>query len=143
MSHKLTSAQRNYTVSEQECLAAIMAVKKFRAYVEGHEFEIITDHASLKWLMSKTDLHGRLARWSLKLQGFNFTIKHTKGNQNIVPDSLSRMISENSNEISSHKFDDIWLNEIDSSVEINLESDEFKSPRYLSLISKLQSKLID
>ncbi|XP_065365428.1 uncharacterized protein LOC135958451 [Calliphora vicina] len=36
MSHKLTSAQKNYSVSEQECLAAVMAVKKFRAYVEGH-----------------------------------------------------------------------------------------------------------
>jgi len=35
---------------------------------------IITDHASLKWLMSLKDLDGWLARWSLKLQIYNFVI---------------------------------------------------------------------
>lgn len=38
MSHKFNAAQRNYTVSEQECLAAVLAIRKFRAYVEGMEF---------------------------------------------------------------------------------------------------------
>lgn len=50
----------------------------------------MTDHASLKWLMGQKDLNGRLARWSLKLQGFNFFIGHRKGSANIVPDALSR-----------------------------------------------------
>ena len=48
MSHKLNSAQKNYSVTELECLAAVLAVKKFRAYVEGTRFKIITDDASLK-----------------------------------------------------------------------------------------------
>jgi len=76
MSKKLNKAQKNHSVTKQECLAAIICVKRFRAYVEGHEFTIITDHASLKWLMSQTDLHSRLARWALKLQAFNFKIEH-------------------------------------------------------------------
>lgn len=91
MSKKLNTAQRNYSVTELECLAAILCVAKFRCYVEGMKFTIITDHASLKWLMSQKDLAGRLARWSLKLQGFNFDIEHRKGSANIVPDTLSRM----------------------------------------------------
>lgn len=112
MSHKLTSAQKNYTVSEQEFLAAVMAVKKFRAYVEGHEFEIITDHASLKWLMNQTDLHGRLARWALKLQGFNFKTCHRKGIQNVVPDTLSRMYSEGNDEIETKVLENAFISEI-------------------------------
>ena len=48
MSQKLNSAQRNYSVTELECLAAVLAVKKFRAYIEGAQFKIVTDHASLK-----------------------------------------------------------------------------------------------
>ncbi|XP_037929927.1 uncharacterized protein LOC119664528 [Teleopsis dalmanni] len=48
MSSKLNKAQKNYSVTEQECLAAVLSVKKFRAYIEGLPFTIITDHASLK-----------------------------------------------------------------------------------------------
>lgn len=59
MSQKLDKAQKNYTVTEQECLAAVLAIKKFRPYIEGHQFTLITDHAFLKWLMSTRDLHGR------------------------------------------------------------------------------------
>ena len=90
-SHKLNRAQTNYSVTELECLAAVMSLKKFRAYVEGQDFTIITDHASLQWLMRQTDLNGRLARWSLKLQGFRFKIQHRRGSQNVVPDALSRL----------------------------------------------------
>lgn len=71
-SKKLNSAQRNYSITELECFAVIMSIKKFRPYIEGYSFVIITDHASLKWLMSQKDLAGRLARWSLKLQGYDF-----------------------------------------------------------------------
>lgn len=94
MSRKLNSAQRNYSVTEQECLAAVLSLKKFRGYVEGHDFKIVTDHASLKWLMTQKDLTGRLARWSLKLQGFRFEIEHRKGSANVVPDALSRVYVE-------------------------------------------------
>lgn len=47
MSKKLNSAQRNYSVTERECLAAIEAIKRFRCYLELQEFEVITDHSSL------------------------------------------------------------------------------------------------
>lgn len=89
-SKKLTTAQRNYSVTERECLAVVLAVKRFRPYIDLMKFVIITDHSSLKWLMSQRDLNGRLARWSLQLQSFNFEIQHRKGSQNIVPDMLSR-----------------------------------------------------
>lgn len=93
-SKKLNAAQRNYSVTELECYAAVLSVKKFRAYVEGMPFKVVTDHASLKWLMSQKDLSGRLARWSLKLQAFDFEIEHRKGVANVVPDALSRMFAE-------------------------------------------------
>ena len=49
-SRVLNKAQRNYSVTERECLAVIEAIRKFRCYVEGYEFHVITDHNSLKWL---------------------------------------------------------------------------------------------
>lgn len=80
MSKKLNSAQRNCSVTERECLAAIKAIKRFHCYLEMQPFEVITDHASLVWLMRQPNLTGRLARWVLQLQSFKFKISHRKGN---------------------------------------------------------------
>lgn len=90
-SRKLRGAELNYTTTEKECLAVVFAIEKFKQYVEGLQFEIITDHSALIWLLKQNDLKGRLARWILKLQQYDFEIKHIKGSQNIVPDTLSRM----------------------------------------------------
>lgn len=121
MSKKLNTAQRNYTITELECLAAVLSIKKFRGYVEGMEFKVITDHASLKWLMDQKDLSGRLARWALKLQGFNFSIEHRKGSENVVPDALSR------SEIES-------INSIEVVLNIDLDSPHFKDQDYKALM---------
>lgn len=40
-SHELNYPQRNYSVSEQECLLAFLAIRKCRAYVEAHEYEVL------------------------------------------------------------------------------------------------------
>lgn len=87
---KLRGAQLNYSVPKKKCLAAVKAVERFRPYVEMMPFTIITDHSSLQWLMTLKDLSGRLARWSLALQSFQFSVEHRKGKDNVVADMLSR-----------------------------------------------------
>lgn len=97
VSKKLTPAQKNYSVTETECLAVVMSIKRFRPYIELIPFTIITEHSSLKWLMSNKELSGRFARWSLILQRHNFEIEHRRGSQNVVPDALSRYNMEELN----------------------------------------------
>lgn len=92
MSQKFSSAQKKYSTTEKECLAVILAVEKFRCYIEGVEFEVITDHASLKWLHNLKDPAGRLARWAVRLQAYNYTLLYRKGKLNVVPDALSRSV---------------------------------------------------
>uniref|UniRef100_A0A669BG86 Gypsy retrotransposon integrase-like protein 1 n=1 Tax=Oreochromis niloticus TaxID=8128 RepID=A0A669BG86_ORENI len=89
-SRSLHKAELPYCTSEKECLAVIWALEHFRSYVEGVHVTIFTDHNSLRWLMSRQNPTGRLARWSLRLQDFDFTIVHKPGAQNKVPDALSR-----------------------------------------------------
>lgn len=48
-------------------------------YLEGYKFNILTDHLSLKWLNSIETPTGRLARWALELQKYQFDIKYRKG----------------------------------------------------------------
>lgn len=124
-SQKLNDAQRNYSVTELECFAAVRSIKKFRQYVEGMPFKVVTDHASLQWLMSLKDLSGRLARWSLCLQGYDFTIEHRKGKLNVVPDALSRVYMEALNNQNP-----VELLTIDN-------SPFFKSDAYLNLIQRI------
>lgn len=83
LSHKLTPAHKNYSMTEREFLA----IKKFRPYILFMPFSVITVHGSLKWLMLHRDLSIRTARWS---QSYDFTIEHRHGKPNIVPDTLSR-----------------------------------------------------
>lgn len=128
MSQKLNGAQKNYSITELECLAAVLSVKKFRPYVEGHEFTIITDHASLKWLMTQRDLSGRLARWSLKLQAYNFKIEHQKASQNVVPDALSRIYCDSIDEFEEeiNKFESVSMVDLNSSAFEDVEYKEFR-----------------
>ena len=91
-SRALTSLERKYSVSEKECLAILYALKTFRHYLLGRHFNLFTDHCPLTFLQSqRNDSHGRLGRWSLILQNFNFTIKYVKGASNVSADALSRL----------------------------------------------------
>ncbi|KAA3676399.1 uncharacterized protein DEA37_0007879 [Paragonimus westermani] len=60
------------------------------AHIPYHGKEIETDHKPLEWIKSAKDPRGRLARWALRLQEYDFTIHRVAGKGNCVPDLLSR-----------------------------------------------------
>ena len=64
-SKTLDSAHANYTTMEKEFLAVVFALEKFRSYIVGSPVTIFTDHAALKYLLSKQDTKPRLTRWIL------------------------------------------------------------------------------
>jgi len=53
---------------------------------------VVSDHAALLWLIFITDPTGRLARWSLYLQSYEFEIVHRKGLKHNNFDLLSRPV---------------------------------------------------
>lgn len=97
-SRSLLPAERNYSTTEKECLAVIWAIGKYRAYLEGYRFTVITDHSSLRWLHNLKNPTGRLARWSLSLLEYDFSIIHRKGANHHVPDALSRIFEDQNSE---------------------------------------------
>jgi hypothetical protein len=77
----------NYTTTEKKLLAVVFACEKFRSYLVGSTVVVFSDHATLKYLLSKKDSKARLMRWILLLQEFNITIKDKKG------DTIKRFMS--------------------------------------------------
>ena len=98
-------AERNYGSSEGECLAVVWATLHFRPYLYGRRYTIVTDHAPLKWLMQNDKLTGKLARWSLMLQEYEFEVIHRAGTANGNADALSRSPLEGSGDRTGARMD--------------------------------------
>ena len=93
-SRQMSPAERKYTTTEQEALVVVYASKKFRHYLLGYRIIFHTDHDSLKYLVNNPDLSGRIARWILLLQEFNYKVMVKSGKSNSNTDYLSRQRGE-------------------------------------------------
>jgi hypothetical protein len=73
-SRKFSQAERNYTKIEREGLDMIYALHTFRNYLLGSHFKFFTDNSTLKYLVNKPMLEGRICRWLLLFQEFSFEV---------------------------------------------------------------------
>ncbi|POM81556.1 Retrovirus Polyprotein [Phytophthora palmivora] len=87
-SRKLTSAQKNYSVMEQELLSIVEILKEFRTMPFDQRITVYTDHKNLSCANFSS---GRVMRWRLIIEEFGPTIKYIKGADNTVADALSRL----------------------------------------------------
>lgn len=80
----------NYHSYELETLAIVYALARFRVYLAGIPFTIVTDCNSLVMTFGKKDVNSRIARWVWEFERFNYKIKHRSGSSMGHVDALSR-----------------------------------------------------
>jgi hypothetical protein len=90
-SHQFSSCERKFGAGDREMCAIIFALKTWRCYLEGVEFELLTDHEPLTYFETISQLDRRKAGYVEFLSRFAFSWTHIKGNRNVVADCLSRV----------------------------------------------------
>ena len=71
----------------------VYALQKFRHYLLGSHFKMFTDHSTLKYLVNKSVLGGKICRWFLLFQEYEFEIIVNPGRLNAGTDHLSTLES--------------------------------------------------
>jgi len=100
LSRTMQPAEQNYKIYDKELLAIVDALTKWRQYLldAKEPFKVWTDHENLKYFREPHKLNGRQARWYLKLQDYDFTLKHIPGKMNTKADILSKKDQVNTKE---------------------------------------------
>jgi hypothetical protein len=89
-SRVLNPAERKYSTCEQELLAIVYSLEKFRIFIYGHKIKIHSDNKALSFLNRCVITSNRISRWILAIQEYDLEIIHIKGTQNYLADILSR-----------------------------------------------------
>lgn len=90
-SKALTDLEMKYFQTEREALSLTWGVEKFRLYLLGIKFTLLTDCKALKFLFSpRSRPCARIERWVLKLQNYTYDVEHIPGSANLA-DVFSRL----------------------------------------------------
>ena len=87
---QLKNHEQNYPTQDMELAAVVFALKIWRHYLYGEEFEVYTDHKSLKYIFTQRDLNMRQRRWMEFLEDYDFTLHYHPSKAKVVADALSR-----------------------------------------------------
>ena len=89
-SKQLKNHKRNYHTHDMELAAIVFALKIWRHYLYGEQFEEFSDHKSLKYIFTQRGLNIRQRRWMEYLEDYYFTLHYHPGKANVVADVHSR-----------------------------------------------------
>ena len=90
-SRSISHAERNYALTELECLAAVWGMEYFRPYLLHQQFKLIIDHAALQWLFNKPDPPRKFMRWIIRIMEFPYQIQYKKGKLHSNANALSQL----------------------------------------------------
>jgi hypothetical protein len=89
-SRSLRPHEVNYPTHDLELAAVVHALKIWRHYLMGNRCNIFTEHKSLKYIFTKSELNMRQRRWLELIKDYDIEVHYHPGKANVVADALSR-----------------------------------------------------
>jgi ribonuclease HI len=89
-SRQLRKHEAHYPIHDLELAAVVHALKIWRHYLMGKRCELYTDHKSLKYIFTQSNLNLRQRRWLELIKDYDLGINYHPGKANVVADALSR-----------------------------------------------------
>ena len=95
-SRKLRKAEKNYAQIQKEALAIVYGIQKFRQYLLGRKFNLITDHKPLLTIFHPArgipeTAASCLQRWAIILSAYDFVVQYKPTTKHGNADRLSRL----------------------------------------------------
>jgi hypothetical protein len=78
------------TIHDLELATVVHALKIWRHYLIGHKCDIYTDHKSLKYIFTQSELNLRQLRWLELIKDYDLKVHYHPGKVNVVADALCR-----------------------------------------------------
>lgn len=93
----LNKHERNKSTLELECSALVFGLQTFQQYLDHRPIRLKMDSSSLSWLLPRQV--GKMHQWIAFINFLQFTFEHIRGENNHIPDLLSRMYDQNDTEV--------------------------------------------
>ena len=71
-SRQLKNHEQNYPTHDMELAAIVFPLKIWLHYLYGQQFEVFSNHKSLKYIFTQQDLNIRRGRWMEYLEDYDF-----------------------------------------------------------------------
>ena len=88
-SHQWRKHEEHYPTHDLELAAVVHALKIWRHYLLGNVCHIYTDHKSLKYIFTQSELNMRQRRWLELIKDYNLEVHYHPGKANVIADALS------------------------------------------------------
>ena len=86
-------SQLNWAALTKEAFAIYMSIKKLLFYLTDAQILLRSDHKPLEKFLLKNTLNSKVNNWAIELKAFNIQFDYIKGSNNILADTLSRLIA--------------------------------------------------
>ena len=90
----LNNHEQNYPTHDMELVAIVFALNIWCHYLYSEQFEVCSDHKSLRYIFTQRDLNMRQRKWMEFLEDYDFTFHYHPGKANVVANALSQKSRE-------------------------------------------------